>query len=128
MPHSNFCTVANGAVDAHKPKFILYIDKYTYVRIHIPRPLPLRESSPNNKVRKKWVFLKLIFIRTYYYVCKNILTFFQHTTKKYLITNCAGLLYTIMGLLLPHGNGCCMYLREDTVIKYIKNTYLCTYV
>ena len=53
VPHSKFRTVANGAVRSYEPKFILYIDKYTYVRIHIPRPLPLRESSPNNKVRKK---------------------------------------------------------------------------
>ena len=53
MPHSNFGTVPSGAVDTYESKFILYIDKYTYVRIHIPRPLPLGESSPNNKVRKK---------------------------------------------------------------------------
>ena len=82
MPHSNFGTVPSGAVDTYESKFILYIDKYTSVRIHIPRPLPLGESIINNKVRKKWVFLKLIFILTYYYVCKNILTFFPHTTKK----------------------------------------------
>ena len=66
VPHSNFCTVANGAVRTYEPKFILYIDKYMYVRIHIPRPLPLGESRPNNKVRKKYVFLKLIFISPYY--------------------------------------------------------------
>ena len=53
MPHSNFGTVPSGAVDTYESKFILYIDKYTSVRIHIPRPLPLGESSPNNKVRKK---------------------------------------------------------------------------
>ena len=53
MPHSNFRTVPSGAVGTYESKFILYIDKYTYVRIHIPRPLPLGESSPNNKVRKK---------------------------------------------------------------------------
>ena len=53
VPHSNFRTVANCAVRTYEPKFILYIDKYTYLRIHIPRPLPLRESSPNIKVRKK---------------------------------------------------------------------------
>ena len=53
VPHSNFRTVANGDLRTYEPKFILYIDKYTYVRIHIPRPLSLRENSPNNKVRKK---------------------------------------------------------------------------
>ena len=53
VPHFNFRTVANGAVRTYEPKFILYIDNYTYVRIHIPRPLPLRESSPNIKVRRK---------------------------------------------------------------------------
>ena len=53
MPHSNFCTVPSGAVGTYKSKFILNIDKYTYVRIQIPRPLPLGESRPDNKVRKK---------------------------------------------------------------------------
>ena len=105
MPHSNFCTVPSGAVSTYESKFILYIEKYTYVRIHISRPLPLGESSPNNKVRKKWVFLKLIFIPTYYYVCKNIISFFPNTTKKYLATNSARLLRGILGLLFPHGNG-----------------------
>ena len=53
VPDYSLGTVANSAVRSYEPKFILYIDKYTYVRIHIPRPFPLRESSPNNKVRKK---------------------------------------------------------------------------
>ena len=53
LQHSNFRTVGNGSVRTHKPKIILYIEKYTYVRIHIPRPLLLGESSPNNKGRKK---------------------------------------------------------------------------
>ena len=53
LPHSIFRTVANGAVRTYEPKFILYSEKYTYVRIQIPWPLQLGESSPNNKVRKK---------------------------------------------------------------------------
>ena len=53
LQHSNFRTVGNGSVRTHKPKIILYVEKYTYVRIHMPRPLLLGESRPNIKVRKK---------------------------------------------------------------------------
>ena len=52
VPHYCFGTVANSAVRSHEPKFILYIEKHMYVRIHIPRQLPLGESRPNNEVRK----------------------------------------------------------------------------
>ena len=33
--HSNFRTVANGAVSSYEPKFILFIDEYTYIGIHL---------------------------------------------------------------------------------------------
>ena len=80
MPHSNFRTVPSGAVSTYKSKFIL--EKYTYVRIHIPRQLPLGRADQIIRYVKKWVFLKLIFIPTYYYVCKNILTVFHIQQKK----------------------------------------------
>ena len=82
VPHYSLGTVPSGAVRTYEPKFMLYIEKHMYVRIHIPRPLPLGESRPNNKVRKKCVFLKLIFISPYYYVCKNILIFSEIQQKK----------------------------------------------
>ena len=62
-------------------------------------------AAPIIRDVKKWVFLKLIFIRTYYYVCKTIVTLFPHTTKNYPATNSARLLRGILGLLFPHGNG-----------------------
>ena len=105
MPHSNFRTVPSGAVSTYESKFILYIEKYTYVCIHIPRPLPLGREAQIIRYVKKWVFLKLKFIPTYYYVCKNILTFFHIQQKNYLAINSARLLGGILGLLFPHGNG-----------------------
>ena len=45
------------------------------------RRFAMGESSPNNKVRKKCVFLKLIFVPTYHYVCKKYTYFFPDITK-----------------------------------------------
>ena len=101
VPDYSFGTVENSDVRSYEPKFNLYIEKHMYVRIHIPRPLPLGESRPNNKVRKKCVFLKLIFISSYYYVCKNILNFSEMQQKTYLATNSAGLLCGIWGCSSP---------------------------
>ena len=59
------------------------------------------------KQRKvNWVLLKLIFVQTYYYVCKTYVHHFSTYNKKiYLGTNSAHLLREILGLLFPHGNG-----------------------
>ena len=58
LPDYTFGMVANSAVRSYELKFMLYIEKHMYVCIHIPWPLPLGESSPNNKVRKTCVFIK----------------------------------------------------------------------
>ena len=56
VPDYSFGRVANSAVRSYEPKFMLYIEKHMYVGIHIPRPLQLGESRPNNKVRKNVYF------------------------------------------------------------------------
>ena len=98
-----------------------------YVRIHIPRPLPLGESRPNNKVRKKCVFLTLIFISPYYYVCKNILNFSNMQQQNYLATNSAGLLCGIWGCSSPMAMAVLMFINEPQTlfVPFHPNTFFC---
>ena len=69
---------------------------------------------------KKWVFLKLIFIRTYYYVCKNILTFFNIQQKNTLQLTVQAYCAQSWGWSSP--------MAMAVVVKYDYMYHLCWYI